>query len=812
MSNVNDNQHQIGNITSNTSFFDWIAKENAEIIPKLNKLKVYDGLSGEGINVVVGITAGDAGYGGSSEDHEGNVNSGVMRVSISDSIPKGITFQDDVTIDGVVNYDFGKSETSSVKVRIHGTKNNYGAFPGPSGWTGTGLTFGMPVRVGRVTVYKGATGGVTGEWIHQSGDGETAGLFLAQADSACNAEVYGLISGITTDYAEVTVAGKLSHPTFTSTDFKQRFRSDTAPYTDVISVTAGHVYFLHPGISGCFSANEPEVQGQISKPVFMALGTTYGTVLGYRGHLLTSSTGDTGPGDTNKNIVDLGDSSHADIVVGDIIGFNPSAENTDFTDGREVYNGWFRCSSDDSTAHDAVGIVIRNVTNSIVEIQTSGYINDLDSSITDTGPLYLGSDGKLTPTAGIIYKQFAFVYSRGGANRAVVVNQQGMSPEDVPAGTQTFGGQRSAQNSGAGSTSGGGIGENVLINGGFDIWQRGEATDTAYGTTGSVYLADRWVRVDGITSAGATAAVSIQRQSFLANQTSVEGNPTYYVRLNHGISGSASDYVYFENRIEDVRTFHDEPVTLSFFAKCASAGKTLGIKYTQNFNGLSTKQVITSVVEDGISLTSSWKRYTTTFRVPQLYADSVHSQSPTGQHYCAIGFDLTKANAVNVDLAQVKFERGGNVTRFEPVDKTKELEKCSRYYQRSYGRTVKTANQTMMSACLPDPSVVDWMVPESKDHYHRFPVEMRDDPTVNFYSPKSGETGEAFNRTACKDVRLTSGTKGFNDKTRVSKVGASDMGVTPKKHGFRITVGGGAVLLDSISLHYVADADLNDNL
>ena len=38
------------------------------------------------------------------------------------------------------------------------------------------------------------------------------------------------------------------------------------------------------------------------------------------------------------------------------------------------------------------------------------------------------------------------------------------------------------------------------------------------------------------------------------------------------------------------------------------------------------------------------------------------------------------------------------------------------------------------------------------------------------------------------------------------------MAITPKKHGMRISVGGGAVLLDSISLHYVADADLNSNL
>ena len=804
MTDVNDNRHQIQPLTDNTSFFDWASKENNEVIAKLNLLKVYDGLSGDGINVVVGTTGSEPGS---------NVESGIMKVTISDSIPKGITFEKDVTIDGLVHYDFGQSETSAVKVRIRGTKDDYNSFPGPSGWTGTGLTFGMPVRVGRIVPFNGATGGVSGDWINISGTGATMGLYKAQADTSCNAEVFGLISGVTTDYAEVTISGKIGHPIA----FADRFRVDSTPFTSTISVTAGNIYFLHPGLSGCMAGTEPEVQGQVSKPVFMALGTTYGSVLGYRGQLLTSNTGDTGPGDTNKNLVNLGTSSHSDIVVGDIVGFNSNTTSSNFEgnyDDRVSYEGWFRCSSEDSTAHDAVGIVTRNITNSIIEIQTSGYLDDatFDDKI---GPLFLGPDGKLssTPDVDNVHKQFAFAYNYAGVRRAIIVNQQGMKVENIPAGSQTFGSARSAtggaRSSGGG---GGGLGENLLINGGFDIWQRGVATEGAIGTTGSIYFADRWVRVDGITSAGATANVSLERKEFAANQTAVEGNPTYYVRSNHGLSAAAGDYVYIENRIEDVRTFNDELVTLSFYGKCASAGKTLGIKYTQNYNGGSDKQIVTNVVENGLSIGSAWKRFSVTFNVPGLYDNPSSSTSPTGQHYCAIGFDLTKANAVNVDLAQVKFERGGSATSFKPVDKTEELRKCSRYYQRSYGRNVRNRQQTMMAACLPDPTVIDWMGPQSKDYYYRFPMEMRDNPTVTFYSPKSGTTGEAFNRTACKDVRLTSGTKGYDGKTRVSPIGTSSMAITPKKHGVRINVGGGAVLLDNISLHYVADADLNSNL
>ena len=68
MADVNDNKHQIQSLTDNTSFYDWVSKENNEVIAKLNLLKVYDGLSGEGINVVVGTTgSNDGGAEGSSD-------------------------------------------------------------------------------------------------------------------------------------------------------------------------------------------------------------------------------------------------------------------------------------------------------------------------------------------------------------------------------------------------------------------------------------------------------------------------------------------------------------------------------------------------------------------------------------------------------------------------------------------------------------------------------------------------------------------------------------------------------------------------
>ena len=73
---------------------------------------------------------------------------------------------------------------------------------------------------------------------------------------------------------------------------------------------------------------------------------------------------------------------------------------------------------------------------------------------------------------------------------------------------------------------------NLIINGGFDVWQRG--------TTGSVvggpaYVsADRWkIYVNTSTT------ITLSRQTFTSGQTEVPGNPTYYGRFSWLGTGSA---------------------------------------------------------------------------------------------------------------------------------------------------------------------------------------------------------------------------------------------------------------------------------
>ena len=788
MGNVNDNQYQINQLNSGDTFYDWVNKENNEIISKLNLLQVFDGASGQGISVSVGTTLG----GGTS---------GVMEVSLLDSIPHGITFEDDVTINGTLNYDFGESEVTGTRMKFYGSGvSSYEEVPGSDTWMeyiqdvagGTGFTFGMPVRLGRITKYSGTTGGTKGDWkfIDDGGTGDV-GIFPAKADSKNHSEVIGLITGIELDHIEILLSGKLvANTTAQGESFKSLFRDTDSPYSDLGGPSGGCIYFLHAGATGALGY-EPEIVGQVSKPVLTGLGETGGIFLPYRGQYLTSSTGDTGPGDTNRITIDLGSSSH-DINVGQAVGYQPGF----IPAVAGIWNDWFYCTDDVSGAY-AVGICIKEITNQIIEISTSGYVNDFPTDGSGNSPeglLYIGTDGYLTNNdPGVNVKPFASSWSVGGERKGTVLNQLG-----------TY--ENALSSLLSGSTSGGsGLGENILINGGFDIWQRGIGVDSAYGVTGSTYFADRWVRVDGITSAGATGALSLQRMDFAGNQTSVEGNPSHYLRSYSGISGSTGDYVYIENRIEDVRTVRNEQLTLSFYAKSSIAGKTMGTVLTQNYDGINN-QVITDINTGGFEITAAWKKFAKSFDAPEI------STTPSGEHYVAIGFDMSNTGSASIDLAQVKLERGGSASSFVPINATDELEKCSRYYQRSYDKDDTTRTITMMGDCLPDLTVVDFIITPERDHYFKFPTQMRDVPVVSIYSPSTGTTGDGFNRSACKDVRLTSGSKGYLDNPRISPTGVDSFSTDSKKHGIRFYVKDGAVLFDSISLHYVADADLNGNL
>ena len=806
-----DNLYQIPHLQGNDTFYDWVNAYNTLAVNKLNNIKIYDGLSGDGIVFTLGTTASNDPVGGDTAGSD--LVAGTFRCDIAEVINRGITFAGDVSINGTLNYDINRLELPSVTSRVHPV----------GGYTATrdGFTLGQAVRVE--------------DYGHQFGGGTgTANYYLARADNAPYAEVFGVVSGVTwpTAAGETYAEGPYtSENTYVEVTTHGRVRGDWSAATSYgAGLSAGCIYFLDPGTSGGITPHEPTIAGYVNKPLIMGITADEGYVLNYRGQLLTGSgTGGTGGINDNRFVVAHGE-SEGTFLRGHVVGYKKGRGSA----------GWFVAKQQDDDLDHAVGVVLNEFILDSVRYMTvlaTGWCGDLPTVNNDLeeGVLYVNVDGYLQSeydgdefnTIGSPRKPFAIGWSSGGDGtgtvKGIIINQNHLAGEAGTQETAAAGQPRSAgsQNgnwafrstTSGGTTYGSAINENILINGGFDVWQRNIGRASAYGATGTTYFADRWVRIDGASGSSAynssgctTGTFNIERKAFSTNQTEVFGNPTYYTRFQndiHPVGGTAGTFARIENRIEDVRTLRNENATLSFWAKCGVTGSVGSIVLNQ-YDGADTYTTSPANFTVGVQ----WTKYEVAFHVPNI------ETTPSGKHYLGVAFDTTNMNTT-FDLAQVKLERGLVATRnaSTPQQREKDLHNCSRYYQRSYGVNQGTLSKTMLNASKPDVTALNFTVSPSADYHHAFPVVMRGTPTVTLYSPFSGQTGDAYNQSATVDLRHTSGTYGWNNEGRVAPTGATTITAEyVTTNGIYLFIPIGTVVFDEVSVHYVADADLTDNM
>jgi hypothetical protein len=750
---VEDNKFDISELTASQTFLEWFNKTNDEIITKLNSLEVFDGASGDGIDVSVGTTSG----GGTS---------GVMLVQMSGNVTKGITFQD-VTVNGELNYSFNNSDTKSV-VQIVGS----------TGGGTAGFTFGNVVRAEPGFTFNGLT--------------------LARAFNSTQAEAIGLVTSIVDNKINIITNGKI-----------------TGDFTTVAGGTlhGGCVYFLDPTTAGKITTTEPSSTGQVSKPILVGITGDTGVVLNYRGQEL-GFTGATGESiGTLTILVQLASGEASEFSVGQAISKNSNL--TSISDGRTVTSGIYLASANDNfqpstsvpSRSDLLGIVKTvDTTTDIIEVLVRGYFPIADLQKTGTinvSPFYLqsGTQGRSSPNISNVQlghkidNDTVFIDPIPfEADISFAANKEFLTGTGVSFGIES---------------------SNPVINGSYDVWQRNIGTSSAFtgGTAAdSLYFADRWVFINGMTAGTpATGNFSIERKGFTAGQTDVLGEPTYFARVINNYTGlTADDVIHVENRLDSSDYFLGETAVISVYTKSASPGATLAVLYKQYFDdgvGNPSDSITTRVGE--IELASTFSPSALSFNVPGLSGNNI-----TGtDHYAAIAFDIKGVTGKSVDFAQLQFERGSVPTIPKKKDKNQVLDKCRKFYQRSYDEEIATRATTMIQENIPDLTVVDIPVNHSLDYYYNFPVKMRTTPAVTLYSPNSGITSDAFNRLANKDMRLTSGTVGPNSQTRESRVNQPTIQIgNTADNGLRFEIVSGAVVGDQVSVHYVADADINKNL
>jgi hypothetical protein len=254
---------------------------------------------------------------------------------------------------------------------------------------------------------------------------------------------------------------------------------------------------------------------------------------------------------------------------------------------------------------------------------------------------------------------------------------------------------------------------NAIINGNFDIWQRG----TSF--TGNEYGADRW----GSFRIGTTHTAT--RQAFTLGQSDVPGEPTYYHRTVVSSVAGVSNVSVLQQRIEDVRTFAGRQVTASFWAK-ADASKPIAVEFAQNFGtGGSPSAIVESIGVTKVTLSTSWQKVTVTASMPSISGKVIGSDS-NSELSILIWFDAGSSFNARTDslgqqsgtfeIAQVQIEPGPVATPFERRPIGTELSLCQRYFQQfNYESLVHSADRL-------------------QGGYFYFPVTFRGTPVCSFSS------------------------------------------------------------------------------
>jgi hypothetical protein len=233
---------------------------------------------------------------------------------------------------------------------------------------------------------------------------------------------------------------------------------------------------------------------------------------------------------------------------------------------------------------------------------------------------------------------------------------------------------------------------NAIINGNFDIWQRGTSS------SGFGYVAaDRWL------NATEGSACTMSRLSWAVGDNTTGSNPKFLCRMAVTSVAGAANFVQLAQRIEGVQTFSGQQVTYSFWAK-ADANKTIAVDFNQNFGtGGSPSAAVGGIGAAKHNLTTSWQKITGTVSVSSVGGKTLGSGGndmlifriwfDAGSDFNS-NTDTLGQQSGTFDIAQVQIEPGPVATPFERRPIGTELALCQRYFCKTFNQDVAPATNT----------------------------------------------------------------------------------------------------------------------
>jgi hypothetical protein len=326
-------------------------------------------------------------------------------------------------------------------------------------------------------------------------------------------------------------------------------------------------------------------------------------------------------------------------------------------------------------------------------------------------------------------------------------------------------------------------GKNKIINGDFSINQRAFTSMTASATLGF----DRWLQQvsDG--------TVTYSAQTFTAGTAPVTG----YEGINFARQASTGQTLstatsILVQRIEDVRTFANQSVTVSFWAKASGTPK-VAVEFQQFFGTGGSASVNTYGGQ--VTLSTSWQRYSVTFTgasiLPTMAGKTITSDSSLRLNlWTSAGSNFNaRTGSIGIQTATIDFwgvqvESGLTASPFQTATGTLqgELAACQRYYAKSYAQATAPATNSSANGLF---FAQSGATVANTDYFANvpLPVTMRANPTVTIYSFTSSQTGRVSDGTGT-DLAAGSGATNLINDTRFTVQNNSGLVITASKNGF----------------------------
>jgi len=288
--------------------------------------------------------------------------------------------------------------------------------------------------------------------------------------------------------------------------------------------------------------------------------------------------------------------------------------------------------------------------------------------------------GRVPTTANspLTAKGDLFGYSTTQARVAV-----GNDGETLVADSSTATGLKWAAPSTGAESLGFTAGKNRIINGDFNVNQRSFTSLTLGGT--DQYGFDRWTAVSN------TGTVTYSAQTFTPGTAPVTGyESTNFARVLTTSQSASAAYSLFQQKIESVRTFANQTITVSFWAKAASATPKIALEIQQGFG--SGGSAIVNTYAGQATLSTSWARYSITVAVPSISGKTIGTSSLLAINlWVSAGTDFNGRTGSlgvqnnTIDIWGVQAEAGSTMTAFQTATGTLqgELAACQRYYFRT---------------------------------------------------------------------------------------------------------------------------------